>query len=222
MPRLSLARRQPAWLAGVMRHGYKGAVEMAATVDYLFGYDATAEVLDDWMYERLAAGLPVRRSRARLPAAGQSLGRARHDRTPAGGGRAQAVGEARPGDPGTPSQPSMAETKRGWREQPWNSQLERQSTPAISPATDRSSSSVGQCKLIPPPPISYRERCFGVALCNTGNQTSGTLRRCGPSVNVTRIISSSNSNALAKPHDRNIGSWPFILRSLSSPDTLMR
>jgi len=45
----------PRWLAGVMRHGYKGAVEMAATVDYLFGYDATAGVLDDWMYERLAA-----------------------------------------------------------------------------------------------------------------------------------------------------------------------
>jgi cobaltochelatase CobN len=45
----------PRWLAGVMRHGYKGAVEMAATVDYLFGYDATTEVLDDWMYERLAA-----------------------------------------------------------------------------------------------------------------------------------------------------------------------
>jgi cobaltochelatase CobN len=37
-----------------MRHGYKGAVEMAATVDYLFGYDATTEVLEDWMYERLA------------------------------------------------------------------------------------------------------------------------------------------------------------------------
>jgi cobaltochelatase CobN len=44
----------PRWLEGVMRHGYKGAVEMAATVDYLFGYDATAEVLEDWMYERLA------------------------------------------------------------------------------------------------------------------------------------------------------------------------
>src|SRR5947208_11091713 len=43
----------PRWLAGVMRHGYKGAVEMAATVDYLFGYDATADLLDDWMYERL-------------------------------------------------------------------------------------------------------------------------------------------------------------------------
>jgi cobaltochelatase CobN len=44
----------PRWLEGVMRHGYKGAMEMAATVDYLFGYDATAEVLEDWMYERLA------------------------------------------------------------------------------------------------------------------------------------------------------------------------
>jgi cobaltochelatase CobN len=45
----------PRWLAGVMRHGYKGAMEMAATMDYLFGYDATAKILDDWMYERLAA-----------------------------------------------------------------------------------------------------------------------------------------------------------------------
>ncbi len=44
----------PKWLAGVMRHGYKGAVEMAATVDYLFGYDATAGIVDDWMYQRLA------------------------------------------------------------------------------------------------------------------------------------------------------------------------
>ena len=36
------------------RHGYKGGLELAATVDYLFGYDATAGVVDDWMYERLA------------------------------------------------------------------------------------------------------------------------------------------------------------------------
>jgi cobaltochelatase CobN len=36
------------------RHGYKGAFELAATVDYLFGYDATAGVVDDWMYEKLA------------------------------------------------------------------------------------------------------------------------------------------------------------------------
>jgi cobaltochelatase CobN len=45
----------PRWLAAMMRHGYKGAFEMAATVDYLFGYDATAGVVDDWMYEQLAA-----------------------------------------------------------------------------------------------------------------------------------------------------------------------
>lgn len=44
----------PRWVAAMRRHGYKGAFELAATVDYLFGYDATAGVVDDWMYERLA------------------------------------------------------------------------------------------------------------------------------------------------------------------------
>ena len=43
----------PRWMAAMQRHGYKGAFEMAATVDYLFGYDATAGVVDDWMYETL-------------------------------------------------------------------------------------------------------------------------------------------------------------------------
>ena len=44
----------PRWISAMRRHGYKGAFEMAATVDYLFGYDATAGVMADWMYERLA------------------------------------------------------------------------------------------------------------------------------------------------------------------------
>ena len=44
----------PRWINAMRRHGYKGAFEMAATVDYLFGYDATAHVMADWMYERLA------------------------------------------------------------------------------------------------------------------------------------------------------------------------
>ena len=43
----------PRWLEAMRRHGYKGAFEMAATVDYLFGYDATTGVVSDWMYERL-------------------------------------------------------------------------------------------------------------------------------------------------------------------------
>jgi len=37
----------------MMRHGYKGAFEMAATVDYLYGYDATARIGEDWMYEQV-------------------------------------------------------------------------------------------------------------------------------------------------------------------------
>jgi cobaltochelatase CobN len=45
----------PRWIASMIRHGYKGAAELSATVDYLFGYDATAGVAEDWMYEQVAA-----------------------------------------------------------------------------------------------------------------------------------------------------------------------
>ncbi len=44
----------PKWIAGVMRHGYKGAFEMAATVDYLFAYDATTGCVENHMYEGIA------------------------------------------------------------------------------------------------------------------------------------------------------------------------
>ncbi|MGC8045260.1 cobaltochelatase subunit CobN, partial [Salmonella enterica] len=44
----------PKWLASIRRHGYKGGLELTATVDYLFGYDATAQVMEDWMYQQLA------------------------------------------------------------------------------------------------------------------------------------------------------------------------
>ncbi|MGH3752923.1 MAG: cobaltochelatase subunit CobN [Pseudonocardiaceae bacterium] len=44
----------PRWIAAMQRHGYKGASELAATVDYLFGFDATAGVVEDWMYQQLA------------------------------------------------------------------------------------------------------------------------------------------------------------------------
>ena len=43
----------PRWIEAMRAHGYKGAFELAATVDYLFGYDATAHVVEDWMYERI-------------------------------------------------------------------------------------------------------------------------------------------------------------------------
>lgn len=45
----------PKWIASMQRHGYKGGLELAATVDYLFGYDATADTLEDWMYEQVTA-----------------------------------------------------------------------------------------------------------------------------------------------------------------------
>ena len=41
----------PKWIESMKRHGYKGAFELSATVDYMFGYDATAQVIEDWMYE---------------------------------------------------------------------------------------------------------------------------------------------------------------------------
>ncbi len=44
----------PKWIAGVKRHGYKGAFELAATVDYLFAFDATTELIDDHQYALLA------------------------------------------------------------------------------------------------------------------------------------------------------------------------
>ena len=43
----------PKWIDSMKRHGYKGAFELAATVDYMFGYDATAQVIEDWMYENV-------------------------------------------------------------------------------------------------------------------------------------------------------------------------
>jgi cobaltochelatase CobN len=41
----------PKWIAGVMRHGYKGAFEMAATVDYLFAFAATARAVGDHHFD---------------------------------------------------------------------------------------------------------------------------------------------------------------------------
>ncbi|MCH8022390.1 MAG: cobaltochelatase subunit CobN [Thaumarchaeota archaeon] len=44
----------PKWIKSIMKHGYRGAMELAATIDFMFGYDATANVIDDWMYQQVA------------------------------------------------------------------------------------------------------------------------------------------------------------------------
>ncbi len=45
----------PKWISGVMRHGYKGAFEMAATVDYLFAYSATTGAVRDDQFDAVHA-----------------------------------------------------------------------------------------------------------------------------------------------------------------------
>ncbi len=44
----------PKWIESIKRHGYKGGLELAATVDYIFGFDATAQIVPDFVYEGLA------------------------------------------------------------------------------------------------------------------------------------------------------------------------
>ncbi|HEX9447844.1 MAG TPA: cobaltochelatase subunit CobN, partial [Dongiaceae bacterium] len=45
----------PKWIDGVMRHGYKGGFEMAATVDYLFAFAATADCVADHHFDAVFA-----------------------------------------------------------------------------------------------------------------------------------------------------------------------
>ncbi len=47
----------PKWIEAMQRHGYKGAFEMAASVDYLFAYDATTGLVDDYQYESVSDAL---------------------------------------------------------------------------------------------------------------------------------------------------------------------
>jgi len=44
----------PKWIESIQRHGYKGGLELAATVDYIFGFDATAKIVPGFVYEGLA------------------------------------------------------------------------------------------------------------------------------------------------------------------------
>ncbi|HTH27586.1 MAG TPA: cobaltochelatase subunit CobN [Sphingobium sp.] len=45
----------PKWIAGVMRHGYKGAFEIAASVDYLFAFAATTHAVRDHHFDAVYA-----------------------------------------------------------------------------------------------------------------------------------------------------------------------
>jgi cobaltochelatase CobN len=45
----------PKWIKGVMRHGYKGVFEMAATVDYMFAFAATTGSVADHHFDAVFA-----------------------------------------------------------------------------------------------------------------------------------------------------------------------
>ena len=54
----------PKWISAMQEHGYKGAFEMTATVDYLFAYDATTDLIADYQYQQVTEALlldPVNR-----------------------------------------------------------------------------------------------------------------------------------------------------------------
>ena len=47
----------PKWISAMREHGYKGAFEMAASVDYMFAYDATTNLIDDYQYKDVTDSL---------------------------------------------------------------------------------------------------------------------------------------------------------------------
>ncbi len=52
----------PKWIEGVMRHGYKGAFEIAATVDYLFAFAATTGAVRNHHFEAVYQAFVVDQS----------------------------------------------------------------------------------------------------------------------------------------------------------------
>jgi cobaltochelatase CobN len=43
----------PRWHNALKKHGFKGATDLSSTVDYVFGWDATTDVIDDLTYQKI-------------------------------------------------------------------------------------------------------------------------------------------------------------------------
>ena len=113
----------PRWIAAMRRHGYKGAFEMAATVDYLFGYDATAGVVADWMYEQLAERYVLDPENREFMARVQPVGAARHRRAAAARRPTAACGPSRN------RKPSTGCARRCWKPRAtWRARAQREQT----------------------------------------------------------------------------------------------
>ena len=44
----------PKYIDGMMKHGYRGAGEMSNMTEYVFGWDATSDIIEKWMYDGIA------------------------------------------------------------------------------------------------------------------------------------------------------------------------
>jgi len=44
----------PKWVEGLKQHGFKGAQEISKMTEYVFGWDATSDIIDDWEYKSIA------------------------------------------------------------------------------------------------------------------------------------------------------------------------
>ena len=44
----------PKWVDGLKEHGFKGAEEISNMTEYVFGWDATSDIIDPWMYQSIA------------------------------------------------------------------------------------------------------------------------------------------------------------------------
>ena len=45
----------PKWFEGMLRHGFSGVAEIEHHVSNTFGWSATADAVDDWVYDEVAA-----------------------------------------------------------------------------------------------------------------------------------------------------------------------
>jgi cobaltochelatase CobN len=44
----------PKYIEGMKKHGYQGATDLSRSIDTVFGWDATVDAVEDWMYEEIA------------------------------------------------------------------------------------------------------------------------------------------------------------------------
>jgi cobaltochelatase CobN len=44
----------PKWVEGLKPHGFKGAQEISKMTEYVFGWDATSDIIEGWEYKSIA------------------------------------------------------------------------------------------------------------------------------------------------------------------------